>query len=220
MFLGHFGVALAAKKLESKTSLGTLFFAAQFADLTWPIFLLLGWEKVQIEPGNTRVTPLNFSSYPISHSFLTEIGFGIALGLIYYALRRKNQGASRAAFVLAACVPSHWVLDWVVHRPDLPLTPWSRTFHGLDLWRSLPITVTLEFLIYGIGIALYLGQTKPKDGIGRYAFWVLIIFLAIVWLASIFGPPPPNTRVLAFSALAMWLTIPWSAWADRHRILN
>jgi hypothetical protein len=220
MFLGHFGVALAAKKLAPKTSLGTLFLAAQFADLTWPIFLLLGWENVQIDPGNTRVTPLNFSSYPISHSLLAEIGFGIALGLIYYALRRKNPGASRAAMVLAVCVPSHWVLDWIVHRPDLPLTPWSRTFHGLGLWSSVPITFALEFLVYGLGIALYLTQTKSKDAIGRYAFWSLILVLAGVWLGSIFGPPPSNPRILAFSALAMWLTIPWIAWADRHRALN
>jgi hypothetical protein len=220
MFLGHFGVALAAKKLAPKTSLGTLFLAAQFADLIWPIFLLLGWENVQIDPGSTRVTPLNFSSYPISHSLLAEIGFGIAMGLIYYVLRRKNPGASRAAIVLAACVPSHWVLDWIVHRPDLPLTPWSQSFHGLGIWGSMPITLVLEFGIYGLGITIYLSRTKAKDGIGRYAFWSLIVVLAGAWLASIFGPPPPNTRALAFSALAMWLTIPWIAWADRHRALN
>ncbi|HEV3220307.1 MAG TPA: hypothetical protein VGZ48_11090 [Candidatus Acidoferrales bacterium] len=220
MFLGHFGVALAAKKIAPRTSLGTLFLAAQFADLTWPIFLLLGWETVQIDPGSTRVTPLNFTSYPISHSLLAEIGFGIALGLVYYALRRKIPGASRAAIVIAACVPSHWILDWIVHRPDLPLTPWSRTFHGLNLWSSVPITLVLEFAIYGLGIAIYLGQTTAKDAIGRYAFWALIFLLSGAWLASVFGPPPSNPQVLAFSALAMWITIPWSAWADRHRALN
>ena len=174
MFLGHFGVALAAKRLAPKTSLGTLLLAAQFADLLWPVFLILGWETAQIDPGNTRVTPLNFTSYPISHSLLTQIGFGIGLGLIFYALRRGDSGAGKAAYVLAACVPSHWVLDWIVHRPDLPLTPWTVNYHGLGLWNSLPITLALEFGIYGAGLALYLRQTKAKDAVGRHAFWLLV----------------------------------------------
>jgi hypothetical protein len=220
VFLGHFGVALAAKKLAPKTSLGTLLLAAQFADLLWPIFLVLGWETVQIDPGNTRVTPLNFASYPISHSLLTQIGFGIGIGLIYYALRMKNSGAARAAIVLALCVPSHWILDWVMHRADLPLAPWSKSFHGLGLWNSLPFSLVLEFGFYGAGIAIYLRQTKAKEGVGRYAFWLLIFFLAGLWLGTLFGPPPPNEKVLAWSALAIWLTIPWIAWADRHRALN
>jgi hypothetical protein len=220
MFLGHFGVALAAKKIAPKTSLGTLLVAAQLADLLWPIFLLLGWEHVQIAPGTTRVTPLNFSNYPISHSLLTQIGFGIALGLVYYALRRKNPGVGRTAIVLAACVPSHWVLDWIMHRPDLPLTPWSVTYHGLSLWNSLPISMALEFGFYGAGVVVYLRQTKAKDAIGRYAFWLLIFFLAGLWLGTLFGPPPPNAKMLAWSALAIWLTVPWITWADQHRALN
>lgn len=217
MFLGHFGVALAAKKAAPKTSLGTLLLAAQFADMIWPLFLLLGWERVNIAPGNTRVTPLDFASYPFSHSLLAQVAWGIALGLLYYAVRQKYAGAARGAWILAVCVPSHWVLDWLMHKPDLQLTPWDAQRYGLGLWDSMPITLLLEFGNLGAGLAIYLRMTRAKDAVGRYALWSLIVLLVALWLGTLFGPPPPNSRVLAFSALAIWLTVPWIAWADRHR---
>jgi hypothetical protein len=98
----------------------------------------------------------------------------------------------------------------------MPLVPGGRRY-GFGIWNSLPATLALEFTIFAIGITLYYGTTRPKDGVGRYALAGLLAFLFVVYLASIFGPPPPNERVLAFSALAIWLTVPWGAWADRHR---
>ncbi len=220
MFLGHFGVALAAKKIAPKTSLGTLLLAAQFADILWPLFLLLGWEAVRIAPGNTRVTPLDFASYPYSHSLLTQTVFGAVLGLGYFVLRRKTPGTGRGALVVAALVPSHWALDWIVHRPDLQLAPWLPRRYGLGWWDSLGITLALEFMLLAAGMAIYLRATRAKDGVGRYAFWSLMIVLIGLWLGTLFGPPPPNSGVLAWSALAIWLTVPWIAWADRRRALN
>lgn len=212
MFLGHFGVALAAKKVAPKTSLGLLVLAAQFADLLWPIFLLLGWEQVRIVPGVTRLTPLDFISYPWSHSLAAEIVLGIALGLLYFAMRRNGRGA----IVVGACVPTHWMLDFVVHRPDLPLVPGGERY-GLGLWNSLPATLIVELAFYGAGIAIYLGSTRAKDRTGHLALWALLIFLAAAYFISTFGPPPPNPRALALTALTMWLLVPWAAWADRHR---
>lgn len=213
MFLGHFGVALAAKKAAPKTSLGTLVLAAQFADMLWPVFLLLGWERVRIAPGITRVTPLDFVSYPWSHSLVTQIGWGVALGAVYFALRRDG----RAAAVVAACVPSHWLLDYVVHRPDMPLVPGGPRY-GLGIWNSLLLTLAAELGLLGIGLFLYLSERRAADRTGQIALWSLIIFLLAVYLASIFGQPPPNVRVLAFSALAIWLTVPWAGWADGHHM--
>jgi hypothetical protein len=212
MFLGHFGVALAAKKAAPKTSLGILVLAAQFADMLWPVFLLLGWEQVRIEPGNTRVTPLNFVSYPYSHSLVAQLLWGLALGGAYFALRKDARGAA----IAAACVPSHWVLDYITHRPDMPIYPGGPRY-GLGLWNSLPITLAAELAIFGTGIALYLSATRSKDRAGQYALWSLLIFLFVAYFASLLGPPPPSVHVLAFSALAIWLTVPWAAWADRHR---
>jgi hypothetical protein len=212
MFLGHFGVALAAKKTAPKTSLGTLVLAAQLADLLWPIFLLLGWEQVRIAPGITRVTPLDFVSYPWSHSLTAEIALGLALGLVYFAIRRDSRGA----IVAAACVPTHWLLDYISHRPDMPLVPGGPRY-GLGLWNSLPATLIAELALYAAGVAIYLSATRPKDRTGMFALWALLTFLPVVYFASTFGPPPPNEHAIAYMALGLWILVPWAAWADRHR---
>jgi hypothetical protein len=212
MFLGHFAVALGAKKAAPKASLGTLVLAAQFADLLWPAFLLLGWEQVRIVPGVTRVTPLDFVSYPYSHSLLAQLLLGLGVGLVYFVLRRN----ARAAVVLAACVPSHWVLDYVAHRPDMPLFPGGARY-GLGLWNSFPATLAAEFLLFAIGVAFYVTVTSAKDRIGKWALWSLLIFLPLVYVASAVSPTPPSVQAVAVAALAMWLVVPWAAWADRHR---
>lgn len=214
MFLGHFGVALAAKKAAPKASLGVLVLAAQFADVIWPIFVLLGWEQVRIAPGNTRMTPLDFVAYPWSHSLLMQIVWGAALGAVYFAIRRDARGAA----VAAACVPSHWLLDWIAHRPDMPLIPGGARY-GLGMWNSLPLTLAAELALFAGGIALYLRATRAKDRTGNFALWSLLGLLLLLYFASAFGPPPPSVRILALSALAIWLTVPWAAWADAHRAL-
>ena len=211
MFLGHFAVALGAKKVAPEVSLGSLVLGAQLADMLWPIFLLLGWERVQIVPGVTRVTPLDFISYPYSHSLLAQLGWAAALGGIYYGIRR----GARGAVVVGLCVPSHWFLDYISHRPDMPLVPGGARY-GLGLWNSLPATLSVEFALFAAGGIVYLSAVKLKDRAGRYALWSLLILLFLLYLGSVFGPPPPDTRVLAISALAIWLTVPWAAWADRH----
>jgi hypothetical protein len=215
MFLGHFGIALAAKKAAPRASLGVLVLAAQFADLLWPIFLLLGWEQVRITPGITRVTPLDFISYPYSHSLLAQLLWGVALGAVYFALRRDARGA----VVAGLCVPTHWMLDFVAHRPDMPVVPGGDRY-GLGMWNSLPLTLLVEFVIYGIGIAAYLKTTRAKDRVGKYALGSLLIFLFVVYLSATFGAAPPDVKTNAYMALAMWLLVPWAAWADKHRAVN
>ncbi len=180
--------------------------------MLWPFFLLLGWEQVRIAPGITRVTPLDFVSFPYSHSLCAELLWGLGIGIVNFALRRNT----RAAMVLAACVPSHWVLDYVAHRPDMPLFP-GGTRYGLGLWNSFPATLAAEFTLFAVGIAVYLSVTDAKDRIGKWALWPLLIFLPLVYIASLISPPPPSVQVIAVSALAMWLIVPWAAWADRHR---
>jgi hypothetical protein len=212
MFIAHFGVALAAKKAAPGASLGTLVLAAQFADLVWPIFLLGGWAQVRIVPGVTRVTPLEFTSYPYSHSLAAELLWGVALGLAYFAFRRD----SRSALIAAVCVPSHWVLDCIAHRPDLPLIPGGPGY-GLGMWNSLPLTLIVEFALFAAGIGVYLITTHANEGVRQYALWSLLSLLIVGYLGSIFGPPPPNVHVLAMTALGIWLTVPWATWADRRR---
>jgi hypothetical protein len=212
MFIGHYGVALAAKRLAPRASLGTLVLAAEFVDALWPIFLMVGIEHVRIAPGITRVSPLDFYDYPISHSLLTGIGWAAAFGLIYFALRRYARGA----WLAAALVLSHWFLDALVHRPDMPLTPNGRVV-GLGLWNSLAATVVVEGGLLVLGLVLYLRTTAARDGIGHWAFWTLIVLLSAIWISSLRGLPPPSLRALEWSALSLWITVPWAWWADRHR---
>jgi membrane-bound metal-dependent hydrolase YbcI (DUF457 family) len=213
MFIGHFAVGLAAKKAAPKVSLGTLIMSAQFVDLLWPVFLLLGLEHVRIDPGNTAVTPLDFYDYPITHSLVGSLGWSVALGLVYYTARRSARGA----WIVGAAVFSHWILDAITHRPDLALYPVSHTFVGLGLWNSLAGTVAVELVMFALGIVLYFRSTMARDRTGRYAFWSLIAVLAVLYVGNLVGPPPPSARALAVFSLGGWLFVAWAYWADRHR---
>lgn len=212
MFLGHFAVALAAKKAARKTSLGTLVFAAQFADMLWPLLLLLGIEQVRIVPGLLPASPFDFTSYPISHSLVAQLGWAALLGIAYFILRRDG----RSALLVGALVPTHWLLDFIAHRPDMPIYPGGAKY-GLGMWNSLPLSIFVECILFAAGTAVYLSATRAKDRAGNLALWSLLGLLAVLYPASLFGPPPPNVQVLAWSAISIWLTVPWAAWADRHR---
>src|SRR5215469_14352810 len=163
MFLGHFALAMAAKKIAPKASLGTLVLSAQFADCLWPVLLLLGLEQVRIVPGITRVTPLDFTSYPISHSLLLELVWGFLLGGAYFLWRRDLP----TALVSGTLLPTHWLLDYFAHRPDMPLYPGGAKV-GLGMWNSLPLTLLVEFGLFLVGLLLYLRATHSK-GRGSYA---------------------------------------------------
>ena len=212
MFIGHIGLALAAKKVAPKPSLGTLTLAAQLVDGVWPVFLLLGWEQVQIVPGITAVTPLLFVSYPYTHSLAAGLFWGALLGGSYYALRRDRNGA----LWLLALVLSHWVLDFISHRPDMPLWPGGPRV-GLGLWNSVPATLVVEFALFGFGVWLYTRVTRPRDALGSTLSWLFVAVLAILYVMSVFGPPPPSVQVLALSGLLGWLFLAWAYWIDRHR---
>ncbi|HEU5299248.1 MAG TPA: metal-dependent hydrolase, partial [bacterium] len=132
MFLGHYAVAMGAKRAAPAIGLGTLILAAQWADLLWPVLLLAGVERVEIVPGITALSPFDFVHYPITHSLLGIAVWGALFGLLY--VRRSK--APRLGWILGLTVVSHWVLDFLVHRPDLPLAPGAMRV-GLGLW-NLP----------------------------------------------------------------------------------
>jgi len=213
VFLGHFGVAFGANRYAPAAGLGALFLAAQFVDLLWPTLLLLGVESVAIVPGITKVTPLDFQHYPVSHSLVAVIGWAILLGGAHYAMFRSR----RSALVIAALVASHWFLDLVVHRPDLPLAPGDATRVGLGLWNSLPATLAVELALLAIGAWTYARTTRARDAVGRWAFVGLLAFLLVIEFGNLFGPPPPSAQAIAWAGHAQWLLVLWAFWVDRHR---
>ena len=214
MFIGHFGLGFAAKRAAPAASLGLLILACQFADLLWPTLLIVGLEQVAIDPGNTAVTPLAFLSYPYSHSLEMLIIWGAVVGGVYFFARRSRVSA---AIIVAALVVSHWVLDWITHRPDMPLTVGGTTRLGLGLWNSLPGTIAVEAVIFAAGVWMYARDTRARDRVGSFGWWGFVATLALFYIANMIGPPPPSVPVLAWTAQGMWLLVLWGFWADRHR---
>jgi hypothetical protein len=212
MFIGHFGVALAAKKFAPRTSLGAAILAAELVDLLWPVFLLLGLEDVVIVPGITRMSPLDFTNYPISHSLLMGLVWAAGMGGAYFALGRYARGA----WVVGLLVISHWFLDCLVHRPDLPLYPGSAKF-GLGLWNHPWLEASLEIAMFGGGLWVYVRRTRPRDATGSYVFWSLMVLLFAGWIATLLAGPPPSATALAWGGLSMSLLALWAWWADKHR---
>ena len=130
MFLGHYAVALATKRAAPATSLGTLFLASVFIDLLWAALLLTGIERARVDASIVGLSPLVFEHYPVSHSLLMVIVWGLLLGGLYFAVARDRRGA----ITVAVLVVSHWLLDALAHRPDLPLVPGGEARIGLSLW--------------------------------------------------------------------------------------
>jgi hypothetical protein len=213
MFIGHFALGLAAKRATPAVSLAVLFSAAQLADLLWPVFLAAGLEQVRIEPGITAFTPLDFVSYPYSHSLMLLVAWGLAMALACRAFVRDRSVVP----IIAGLVVSHWFLDVVTHRPDMPIYPGGPKL-GLGLWHSIPATAAVEVPMFLAGVWIYTRSTRARDGIGRWAFVALMATLLVIYVASIFGPPPPSVRALVITmAAGSPLFIAWSWWADRHR---
>jgi hypothetical protein len=213
MFIGHFAIGFASKKAAPKASLGALIAAPIFLDMLWPIFLLLGWEQVRIHPGDTKFTPLEFVSYPISHSMVTAIGWSILFAAIYWTARKYKRGA----IVVAIGVFSHWILDVISHRPDMPIAPGMNLKVGLSLWNSVAATCVVEATMFVLGLWIYSAMTQPRDRIGRFGYLAYVVFLAIMYVANIFSPPPPSVHTLAVFSLLLWLFPVWAAWFDAHR---
>jgi hypothetical protein len=213
MFLGHFGVALAAKRVAPGPSLGTAVMAAQWADGVWPLFVLLGLEHVEIRPGITAVTPFDFVSYPYTHSLFADLGWAAMFAVVYGTLRKDWRGA----IWLAALVMSHWILDVIAHRPDMPTWPGGPKL-GAGLWNSVPATLIVEFLLFGAGVWIYSRATAARDRLGPILFWSFVITLVVIYFAAVFGPPPPSELALAVTGLLGWLFVAWGYWVDRHRV--
>jgi hypothetical protein len=214
MFIGHFALGFAAKRVVPRVSLAMLLAAALFADILWPILVLAGVESVRIDPGNTAFTPLAFVSYPWSHSLVVLVLWGAVAGAAY----RGIFGGRRTFVVIAALVVSHWVLDWITHAPDMPIYPGGARY-GLALWNSVPGTIAVEGMLFAAGLYLYATGTTARDRVGRWAFTALAATLAAIYAVDALGrTPPPSVTAICIVALAASAVFPaWAWWADHHR---
>jgi hypothetical protein len=218
MFLGHYGVALALKRAEPKLSLGTLFVAVQLADLLWGAFVLLGWEQARIVPGYTAVTPLEFLDYPISHSLLGLMIWSVVAAALYYSWPTRDTTRHwQAAALVGVAVLSHYALDVLVHVPDLPLAGAASPKLGLSLWNNPTATLVAELLVFGGGLALYVALKSHRHPVRPGRLAVLVLVLVGTYLASLYGPLPPNMTTVAVSDIVFVLALAaLAAWADRR----
>jgi hypothetical protein len=215
VFVGHFAVGFAGKRFEPRVSLFNLMTAALLADILWCGFLIAGVEHAAIRPGITRVNPLDLYDFPLSHSLLTD-AIWAALFAGIYCLRSHS---ARAARVIVAAVLSHWVLDFVSHRPDMPLVPGVHKYFGLGLWNSVPATVVVEGGMWLAAIILYVRGSDARGPAGVYGFWIPLGLLTLLWLVSLNGAPPPSLRVLkTVNAVLISLSLAWTYWLDRTRL--
>lgn len=210
MFIGHFAIGLLGKQKDPLPSLAMLFIAVQFLDLLWPVLVLVGIESLSIDPGNTKMTPLNFEHYPYSHSLFMAIVWSALFGMIYFFVTKNKKGS----WLLTGLVMSHWVLDLITHRPDLPLSPFTEQKFGLGLWNVPAVAIPLEVGLFGVGIYWYL---KQAGTIRKTSFWILSVFLLLIYFLNLFGPPAPDPMAVAWSANLMWIIIIWAWWIEKKK---
>jgi membrane-bound metal-dependent hydrolase YbcI (DUF457 family) len=214
MLIGHFAAGLVAKRIEPNISLGTFVLAAMFADFLWCFFMLAGMEHIEIGSGLGAANYVNADNIAFSHSLITDVIWGALFAAIYYLSRRNRRGA----LVLFTVVFSHWVLDFIAHKPDMPLAPGVQTFFGLGLWTSIPLTLVAEGGFWLLALALYIRVTQPNSRIGIIIFWSVAGFLTLAWYNNIAGPPPNNPSAMGVSSLIFFsLVVGWSYWMNRVR---
>ena len=204
MFLGHLAAGMAASRAEPRLPLGTAMLAAQLPDAVWPVLVLAEIERVTIAPGDTAVTPLRFDHYPWSHSLVAIAVWGAAIGALY----AWRTGARRAGVLVTLLALSHWVLDVVSHRPDVPVVPWGGPKLGLGLWNSVPATVVVELALFALASWAWARDRKAGRG-----FWILVGALVFLYAGNLLGPPPPNATAVALSAVILF-PIVWY-WGNR-----
>jgi len=216
VFIGHFAVGLAAKRLAPRTSIGSLTLAAVFLDALWPVFLLLGLERAEVAPGPNSFLFLNFTYYPISHSLLMAVVWSVVFAFVYKARTQYPRGA----FWVGVLVLSHWVLDFLVHVPDLPLWPGGPKV-GMGLWNYPAVVIAIESAMFLAGIWIYASTTRARNRIGRAALWAYVIVLAALYVADAGSKaPPPSITVVALTAIVAWFFVPWAYWIDFNRELR
>lgn len=211
MFVGHYGVSFAAKRVDRTIPLWVLFLAVQFLDVLWAPCILLGLEKVRIVPGITASNPLDLYYMPYTHSLVAALLWSCVGGFVYHFAWRPAR--RQASAVVGIAVFSHWILDFVVHRPDLPLYDDSAKV-GLGLWNAPVLALGLEAALLFGGL-LFCLRRRLAHSPGTLIFGILMLAIQAY---IFFGPPPTSDRAAALTALIAYAIFATAIWwlQDRH----
>jgi hypothetical protein len=215
MMVGHYGVSFAMKPTQEHVPLWVWFVAVQWLDIVWATLVLLGIEKVRIVPGFTEATPLDLYYMPYTHGLPGAIVLSLVFGGIVSLFTNGNRWATGA--LVAAASFSHWILDLIVHTPDLPLYD-NAAKVGFGLWRHVAISLPLELIILGLGAWIYARSAPFASDGSRYRFWGFIAILAVLQLYANIGPPPSTPADLAITGLASFAILSAIAgWVERGK---
>lgn len=217
MLVGHFGVALGAKRIAPKASVGILMLASLLPDLLAWSFLFAGIEHARIQPGITRTNALDLYDIPLSHSLATDVLWGALFAGVYFMWRRYPRGS----WVIFGLVLSHWLLDFLSHRPDMPLAPGVHLYFGLGLYNSGIGILMVEGLVWFGGVMLYARSTRPTRCAAVYWFWGVVALLTPLWILTLGGAPPSSLMSAATSSLIFFfLVLCWACLIDIVRPAN
>lgn len=215
MFVGHYGPSFAIKALRPAIPLWLLFIAVQLVDVAWAVLVLLGVEKVRIVPGITASNPLDLYFMPYTHSLVAAILWSVGVALLVRLSPRVT--IRSAAAWIGVAVFSHWVLDFLVHRPDLPLYDDTMKM-GLGLWNYPAVALSLEAVLLFGGMILYLRATEPLNALGRFGLPVFGVVMLAIQTYVFFGPPPASPAAAAATALVTYAAFAAVAgWLARQR---
>lgn len=204
MFVGHYGPAFALKSAHKPIPLWVLFIAVQWLDICWTVLVLAGVEKLRIVPGFTEASAFDLYYFPYSHGLIGAAVLSALLGAIVAAIMRAERG--RVFLVIAAAVFSHWLLDLLVHVPDLPLYDDSAKV-GLGLWRHLWIALPLELLALVLGAWFYARSVPARRARGDLWLWAFVVLMVALHLIGTFGPVPTSTASAAQGGLGAYLVL-------------
>lgn len=215
MFVGHYGASFAIKAVRPAIPLWLLFIAVQLVDVAWSVLILLGIEKARIVPGITASNPFDLYYMPYTHSLVAAILWSVATGALCKVLLGLRKWSSAAW--IGAAVFSHWVLDWLVHRPDLPLYDDTMKV-GLGIWNYPVIALALEALLLFGGMCMYMRRTTAINAVVRFGPPAFGILMIAIQAYIFFGPVPGLPGELAVTALVSYIVFAAAIqWLDRQR---
>ena len=216
MFAGHVGAAMAIGRAERRVNVGIFIFAAVFLDFVLWLFVLLGWESVTI--------PVNFANthqpefvFPYSHGLLASIGWSVLAGVATFLWRsRLKEATLLAAALVAAAVFSHWLLDALVHAPELPLAGANSMKVGFGLWHTMPVALALEAFIAVAGLCVFVSGTSLSQAKKLWLSALSVLILAFTVVGMTVAPPPPSVLAMAASSLVTIIVVcALAAWLGR-----
>lgn len=216
MFVGHYAASLALKKFEKRASLGVLFLAVQFVDILFFPFVLLGIEHINIIENFTDATHFELEYMPYTHSLVGSLFWA---GVVYALFRWVIVKQKSVALVIALAVFSHWILDLLVHTPDLPVWNDASLKLGFGLWNNAVATYLLEATLLLAALWLYLRSTAATSKAGKYGMGIFVMVLLLVNIVNVFGPLQDDSE-LALSATALAAYFLFAAiafWLDKKR---